>query len=410
MARLIMRRGPNIGMMFHLNGDVVTIGRGSKNDIIIHDNEISREHCRLVRSGADDYTLEDMNSSNGTFVNAQRVVKPWPLQHGFYIELGDAVAFEYERLESGYTAEPTGQETETALPLPELVRPPEYYSLLMASGPDSGRVYSLAQPLIKIGRDLTNDIIIQDPEVSRFHARLRRAGAEYQIEDLGSTNGTRLNDVLVTELTPLQNEDMVSLGTGIQLQYITAGSALPYDTPATATPQFPQELRAYFTDTEHGLLDKTLTVHPKTSRLGTGLESGALTDHIFLAYSREDWERFVASLTVSLQDAGLNVWVEQYLSPGDPDWREAVDQALQECWLMVIVMSPRSLALNHLKSAYRHFMNQDKPVIPLVYEPLVTLPIELARQRIILHDRKNPRRSVHKLIYEIKEMRKQIRP
>ena len=406
-----MRRGPNIGMMFHLNGDVVTIGRGSKNDIIIHDNEISREHCRLIRSGGD-YTLEDMNSSNGTFVNAQRVAKPWPLQHGFYIELGDAVAFEYERPEVAIAqaAEPATQETDTALPLPELNRAPEYYSLLMASGPDSGRVYSLAQPLIKIGRDLTNDIIIQDPEVSRFHARLRRSGAQYQIEDLGSTNGTRLNDVLVTEPTPLENEDTIFLGTGVQLQYLTASTALPYDSPNAAAQQFPQELRAYFTDTEHGVLDKTLAMNPKTSRLGTGLEAGSLTDNIFLAYSREDWERFVASLTVNLQDAGLNVWVEQYLTPGGADWKEAIDQALEECWLMVIVMSPRSLALNHLKSAYRQFLASDKPVIPLVYEPLVTLPIELARQRIILHDRKNPRRSVHKLIYEIKEMRKQIRP
>lgn len=410
MARLIMRRGPGIGVMYHLNGDIVTIGRGSKNDIIIHDNEISREHCRLLRTG-EDYTLEDMNSNNGTFVNAQRVVKPWPLQHGFYIELGDAVAFEYEHSEASHAlSELAALDTETALPLPELARPPEYFSLLMTSGPESGRVYSLAQPLIKIGRDLTNDIIIQDPEVSRFHARLRRTGGQYQIEDLGSTNGTRLNDVLVTEPALLENEDKVFLGTGVQLQYLTAHTALPYDTQTRAAPQFPQELRAYFTDTEHGVLDKTIALPSKTSHLVSGLEAGALSDHIFLAYSREDWERFVASMTVSLQDAGLNVWVEQYLTPGSPDWRASVDQALQECWLMVIVMSPRSLALNHLKSAYHHFLSHDKPVIPLVYEPLVTLPMDLARLRIILHDRKNPRRSVHKLIYEIKEMRKQMRP
>lgn len=410
MARLMMRRGPDIGMMFHLNNDIVRIGRGSKNDIIIHDNEISREHCRLLHTG-DGYTLEDMNSSNGTFVNSQRVVKPLLLRHGFYIELGDTVAFEFEQFEAGQGApEPGFQETDTALTLPAQARPPESFSLLMASGPDAGRVYSLAQPLIRLGRDLTNDIVIQDPEVSRFHARLRRMGTDYQIEDLGSTNGTRLNDVLVTEPRLLQNEDSVSLGTGVQVQYITAGSELLRDAPTSTSQQFPQELHAYFTDTEHGTFDKALAVPPGMSRLGTGLEAGSLTDHIFVAYSREDWERFVASLTVSLQDAGLNVWVEQYLKPDDPVWRAAVDQALQECWLMVIIMSPRSLALNPLKSAYRHFLNNQKPVIPLVYEPLVSLPIELARQRIILHDKKNPRRSVHKLIYEIKEMRKQIRP
>jgi pSer/pThr/pTyr-binding forkhead associated (FHA) protein len=408
MARLIMRRGPSVGMIYHLNGEVVTIGRGSKNDIIIHDNEISREHCRLIRTG-DDYALEDLGSSNGSFVNAQRVAQTWLLKHGAYVELGDAVAFEYERLDKG--AAPADQtspaiDTETALPLPVQDETPEHFSLLMASGPETGRVYTLTQPIIKIGRDLSNDIVIQDPEVSRLHARLRRVGSQYHIEDLGSTNGTRLNDVLVTESVPLQNDDTLFLGTSVHLQYMTASTALPYDTSAAATPQFPQDLRDYFTETQHIVLD-TAPPRPKgTTSLGTGLEPSALADHIFLAYSREDWERFVAGLTVNLQDAGLNVWVEQYLTPGGADWREAVDQALQECWLMVIVMSPRSLALNHLKMAYRYFLSHDKPVIPLVYEPMVTLPIELARQRIILHDRKNPRRSVDKLIYEIKEMRK----
>lgn len=408
MARLIMRRGPNMGMIYHLNGEIVTIGRGSKNDIIIHDNEISREHCRLVRD-ADDYLLEDLNSSNGTFVNAQRVTRPWALTSGCYVELGDAIAFEYERLEPSVHTPANETETRLRQPKPEAV--PEYFSLHMASGPETGRVYTLAQPLVKIGRDLTNDIIIQDPEVSRFHARLRRVGSAFQIEDMGSTNGTRLNDVLVTRATALENNDAISLGTGVRLQYVTADRTLPYDAAAPALPQFPEELRDYFSDTAHIVLDPTRTLGvTQSSSLGTGLEPTGLQDHIFLAYAREDWERFVASLTVSLQDAGLNVWVEQYLTPDAPDWRMALEQALQECWLMVIVMSPRSLGLNHLKTAYRNFMHHQKPVLPLVYEPMVTLPVELARQRVILHDVKNPQRSVHKLIYEIKEMRKQMRP
>lgn len=413
MARLIMRRGPNIGTIYHLNGDIVTMGRGSKNDIIIHDNEISREHCRLVRNG-DDYALEDLNSSNGSFVNGQRIAQAWLLRHGAFIELGDAVTFQYERLESREPSDDApGNDTETAFPLQQVQEgePPAYFSLVMASGPETGHVYTLTQPLIKIGRDLTNDIIVQDPEVSRFHARMRRMDTHYQIEDLGSTNGTRLNDVLVTEPVLLQSGDTLYLGTSVQLQYTTGDTSLSDDSGMAASP-YSQDLRGYFIDdTEHALTDQTQVVPLKTtSSLGTGLEPSALADHIFLAYAREDWERFVAGLTISLQDAGLSVWVEQYLTPGGADWREAVDQAMRECWLMVVVMSPRSLALNQLKTDYRYFLNHDKPVLPLVYEPMVTLPIELARQRIILHDRKNPRRSVDKLIYEIKELRKQIRP
>lgn len=409
MARLIMRRGPNIGDIYPLTGDVVTIGRGSKNDIIIHDNEISRQHCRLVRSG-NDYAIEDLNSSNGSFVNAQRVAVRWMLRHGAYIELGDAVAFEYEGQEGAPDNTQAGPDAEPAYPPAEAPDAPVFYALSVQSGPDAGRLFPLVHPIIKIGRDLSNDIVIQDPEVSRFHAQMNWSDAKYQIEDLGSTNGTRLNDVLVTEPTPLENNDTIFLGTGVHLQYRVSKTALPYDEQAATTPQPPQDMRDYFTETDHVPLEYKVGIRPKASSLGTGLEPSSLSDHIFLAYAREDWERFVASLTVSLQDAGLNVWVEQYLTPGGADWHAAYEQALRECPIMVVVMSPRSLALNELKAAFRQFLSHEKPVIPLVYEPMVTLPVELARRRIILHDHNNPRRSIDKLIYEIKEMRKLLRP
>lgn len=48
MAHLIMRRGPEPGTIYRLNTPVITIGRGNRNTIIIHDNEVSREHIRLT--------------------------------------------------------------------------------------------------------------------------------------------------------------------------------------------------------------------------------------------------------------------------------------------------------------------------------------------------------------------------
>lgn len=73
MARLIMRRGPTPGAAWELTDEVVTIGRGSKNQVIVQDNEVSREHCRLLRLMAD-YEVMDLGSSNGTYVNGARVV------------------------------------------------------------------------------------------------------------------------------------------------------------------------------------------------------------------------------------------------------------------------------------------------------------------------------------------------
>ena len=72
MTRLIMRRGPQPGKIFDLDGEIVTVGSGMKNGIVIQDNDVSREHCRLIRVMAD-YELHDLNSSRGTFVSGQRI-------------------------------------------------------------------------------------------------------------------------------------------------------------------------------------------------------------------------------------------------------------------------------------------------------------------------------------------------
>ena len=51
---------------YKMTGDVFTIGRGKSCDFVIESNRVSREHCRITRDG-NDFVLEDLNSSNGTF-------------------------------------------------------------------------------------------------------------------------------------------------------------------------------------------------------------------------------------------------------------------------------------------------------------------------------------------------------
>ena len=95
MSRLKMLRGPEPGREIPLDEDVMLIGRGRKNDIIIQDNEVSRTHCRLVRV-LDDYEIHDMNSTNGTFVNGQKIRQGgWLLSAHSIVELGDSITLEY---------------------------------------------------------------------------------------------------------------------------------------------------------------------------------------------------------------------------------------------------------------------------------------------------------------------------
>ena len=63
-----------------------------------------------------------------------------------------------------------------------------------------------------IGRDDRCDMVLGDPTVSRWHARLRREGAGWLLDDLGSTNGTRLNGWRVRAWVPVRDGDLVSFG------------------------------------------------------------------------------------------------------------------------------------------------------------------------------------------------------
>jgi len=95
--RLIVRRGPQPNQVYELNKGIVTLGRDITNDIVINDPEVSRHHCRLTQ-GAAGYTIEDLGSTNGTFVNGQRLTRPRLLAHNDMVGLGETVTLAYEGL------------------------------------------------------------------------------------------------------------------------------------------------------------------------------------------------------------------------------------------------------------------------------------------------------------------------
>lgn len=394
MLRLVMRRGPTPGAVYDLEGDEVTIGRGSKNNIVIRDNEVSRNHCRLVRL-AGNYEVHDLNSSNGTFVNGQRVATPWLLQTGVLIELGDTITLEY-----GDAPAMNGHAIlERIAPVENGAR----YSLRVINGPSIGTVYTLeGNKTQSVGRDISNDIVIQDPEVSRRHLCLRYENGCYHAEDLGSTNGTFVNGEPMTTSRCLEANDLIRLGTVVQLQYVVRDSTVDNEDEETPVVR-PAEFGFDKTDTLASFFRVDPTRRAQAAR-ATGLVPGALNDHFMIVYAREDWETLVAPLLVRLQDTRLNAWVDQYLSLGSDDWRIAVEQALNECWLMVVLVSPNALGSAYVHLMYRYFLNQNKPVIPLVRDPAQALPSGLAKLRSTVYDPETNPASFHKLIFQIMQL------
>lgn len=100
--QLIMLRGPQPEKIFRLSQEEIHLGRESRNELAINDPEVSRQHSRLVRQGGG-YVIEDMGSTNGTFVNGNRINSPYALSDGDEIGLGETITLLYESVVSAST-------------------------------------------------------------------------------------------------------------------------------------------------------------------------------------------------------------------------------------------------------------------------------------------------------------------
>jgi FHA domain len=146
------------------------IGTRADCDVVVDSPLVSARHCQLTQT-ADGYYLNDLGSTNGTYVNGLRINTPTRLGPGASITLGKTMPMPWP---------------------PELVR------------------------FVQIGRLADNDVVVDDKRVSGHHAQLVIIeGFEIRIEDHGSSNGTFLNstDRRLTGPTAITVSDTLYFGT-----------------------------------------------------------------------------------------------------------------------------------------------------------------------------------------------------
>jgi predicted component of type VI protein secretion system len=123
--QLVMRSGPTPGAVFPLEGDQLMIGRDSTNGVAINDAEVSRRHARLTFQGGK-YVVEDLGSTNGTFVNGQRLSGPHVLKAGDVVAFGEQIVLMYDavNIDPGATVASPRNAMRAVAVVPPLAPPP----------------------------------------------------------------------------------------------------------------------------------------------------------------------------------------------------------------------------------------------------------------------------------------------
>jgi ABC-type multidrug transport system ATPase subunit/ABC-type multidrug transport system permease subunit len=160
------------GMRLQLDRSAVTVGRAKDNTICMASERASRHHARFETT-AEGCCVTDLNSRNGTYLNGGRLRAERRL-----LASGDTVTIGTEPIR--FLA---GEAT------------------VLGAGPQrpvkGTQTIRLEADQLTIGRDAANDVVLEDPNVSRFHAEVVSVPDGWELRDLGSRNGTRLNGSLI---------------------------------------------------------------------------------------------------------------------------------------------------------------------------------------------------------------------
>ena len=186
------RDGREVGR-FELVAGELTIGRDADRQLVLPSASVSRRHARVYLEGGQP-CIVDEGSANGVIVDGVRITQPTYVNQGTRIDVAE-FQLAFEPLGGAVDAMPPPS---IPMGLPMGMQPQASLSpamrIVAEGGPYDGRMFELAAAELAVGRAVDNDIVLDDPSLSRKHAKIyRRGAAEIEVEDLGSSNGTFIN-------------------------------------------------------------------------------------------------------------------------------------------------------------------------------------------------------------------------
>jgi len=284
MYKLIIQDDEGKTTVVPLIRDEITIGRKEGNTIRLTERNVSRRHARILKQNGHIY-VEDFDSYNGIRVNGSRIQGRVAVNEADRIQIGDyLLELKLERAQQpvGHGGDPFGDVRTAPIERPDPSMPPQMAGasgagipqarpneptvpypaspaamglmaavgapaaslppqapavaamapaaapsaatparLFVVSSNFAGREYVLDKPALVIGRTKDNDIVIDHRSISRHHAKIVHEGGHYNIVDLQSSNGVRVNGEDYGKVE-LRKGDLIDLG-HVRMRFVEPG-------------------------------------------------------------------------------------------------------------------------------------------------------------------------------------------
>ncbi len=228
-VEMIIRQTGHPDRVVRLQEGATRLGRSEECEIVLSDVGVSRRHARLLLA-RDEVAVEDLGSGNGTYYRGRRVERQ-------ALHDGDEVIIDPFVLEFRIRGDAQPPQDDPTLDGP-LAR------LDVVHGPGLARnSYGIPAGGLTLGRSETRDIVVPDPASSRHQCSIFFQDGQYVLRDMGSANGTFVNDYRVKE-SILTDGDRVQIG-NTELRFVLddATKAGGIETPPSHGALSPRERR-----------------------------------------------------------------------------------------------------------------------------------------------------------------------